>query len=131
MNNIKQILTESFHRELTPEEKTALEKALQNDESLRKEKELLEKTKQTLETYSPAFKENFSGKILENLFGEGITTQIVDFYPVFKKVMLGGIAAVIALLISIYLTDGSFNTDALLGLSDLNSDEVIMALLNF
>ena len=130
MKNIKQLLAEAFHRELSPEENALLESSLKNDSVLREEKKSLEKTGEILADYSPSFQRGFSERVLTNIFGEEKTEQIIDLYPMFKKILFGGIAAALALLLSVYITDGSLNTDALFGLSDLNSDELLMALMN-
>jgi hypothetical protein len=131
MMTAKQLLAESFHRELTSEERGFLNKALENDQSLRKEKEEIEKTVSVMKNYDPRFREGFSGRVMDKLFSEETRAQIIDLYPVFKKIFWGGVAATVALLLSVYFTDGSINTDALMGLSDLNSEELLMALMNF
>ena len=89
-----------------------------------------DRLKETLKNYSPSFGENFTDKVMDRIFNEETKNQILDLFPVFKKVLIGGLAATIALLLSVYLTDGSLNIDSLLGLSDLNSDEVLLTLMN-
>ncbi len=131
MKNINKILEESFHRELTPEEKALLDEKLKEDKNLSIQKAELQKTYEIMENYTPSFGKGFKNKVLDSVFSEELKTQMVDLFPVFKKLFLGGLAATIALLLSVYLTDGTLNTDAIFGLSDLNSEELLIALLNF
>ena len=89
-----------------------------------------DKLNETLKNYSPSFGENFTEKVMDRIFNEETKNRVYDLFPVFKKVLIGGLAATIALLLSVYITDGSLNIDSLLGLSDLNSDEVLLTLMN-
>ncbi len=89
-----------------------------------------DKLKKTLKNYSPSFGEDFTDKVMNKIFDEETKNRIYDLFPAFKKVLIGGLAATIALLLSVYLTDGNLTIDSLLGLSDLNSDEVLLTLMN-
>jgi len=131
MKNIEYLLAESFHRKLTKDEKFLLEKELKNNEEAKKEKNELNRTLEILDVYSPAFSNDFAGKVMDRLFGQETEIQMLDLFPVFKKILLGGLVATLALVFSIYITDGSFNADTILGLSDINSEELILTLLNF
>jgi hypothetical protein len=79
------------------------------------------------------FSESFGDKVLDKLFSAGITfTKQVEFVKymnfAFYRVALTGIAAIIILLISIFLKEGSLSFNSFLGLND-NYDESIIALL--
>ena len=79
------------------------------------------------------FSENFSDKILNKLFSAVLTVnREVEFVKymnfAFYRIALTGVAAIIVLLVSIFLREGSFSFNSFLGLSD-NYDESIVCLL--
>jgi hypothetical protein len=85
------------------------------------------------EGVSYGFSRNFSEKITEKLFSAVLTVnREVDFVKslnfVFYRVALTGIAAIVVLLISIFLMEGSLSFNSFLGLSD-SYDESIVSLL--
>jgi len=129
MKKIEQILSESYHRELTGEEKNILEQALKEDENLKKEKLGLDQTNELLKSYHPVFKKGFADRVMDRMMEQRL--KAMDLFPFFKKVFIGGIAAALALLLSVYLSDGSIDPDTLMGLSDLHSEELLFALMNF
>ncbi len=79
------------------------------------------------------FNEAFSDKVVNKLFSAGLSlTKQVEFVKymnfAFYRVALTGIAAIIILLISIFLNEGSLSFNSFLGLSD-NYNESIVSLL--
>jgi hypothetical protein len=79
------------------------------------------------------FKNGFTEAILERIFPVAVSmTREIEFvrYLVFafRSIAISGIAAIILLLISIYLREGSISFNAFLGLRD-NYDESIVCLL--
>jgi hypothetical protein len=79
------------------------------------------------------FSETFSDKVLNKLFSAGlIVNREVEFVKymnfAFYRIAITGVAAIIVLLISIFLREGSFSFNSFLGLSD-NYDESIVCLL--
>jgi hypothetical protein len=79
------------------------------------------------------FSENFGDKVLNKLFSAGLTVnREVEFVKymnfAFYRIAITGVAAIIILLISIFLREGSFSFNSFLGLSD-NYDESIVCLL--
>ena len=79
------------------------------------------------------FSENFSDKVLNKLFSAGLTVnREVEFVKymnfAFYRIAITGVAAIIVLLIAIFLREGSFSFNSFLGLSD-NYDESIVCLL--
>ncbi len=130
MDNLKDLLIRSLDDEaLTQEEQQLLNNALATNENLVLEKQNLEKMRQVLSGYSPRFSQGFSGRILENVFADSAESN--NLYFLFKRFALSGVAAIIILLVSVYLTDGSFSLNALLGLSDLTTDNLLLALSTF
>ena len=79
------------------------------------------------------FSENFSDRVLNKLFSAVLTVnREVEFVKymnfAFYRIALTGVAAIIVLLVSIFLREGSFSFNSFLGLSD-NYDESIVCLL--
>jgi hypothetical protein len=79
------------------------------------------------------FKESFSDKVLDRLFTAGVVvTREIDFVRslnlAFYRIALTGVAAIVVLLISIFLMEGSLSFNSFLGLSN-SYDESIVCLL--
>jgi hypothetical protein len=79
------------------------------------------------------FSQNFGDKILSRLYSAGMTVnREVEFLKymnfAFYRIALTGVAAIVVLLISIFLIQGSFSLNAFLGLGN-NYDESIVCLL--
>ena len=93
--------------------------------------ETTEKLKEAGLDYS--FRPDFSEKVLDRLFTAGSVVKMeIDSFRswnlAFYRIALTGAAAIAVLLVSIYLMEGSFSFNSLLGLSD-NYDESIVLLL--
>ena len=79
------------------------------------------------------FSEGFRDKVLEKIYSSGSAVlREVEFTrnlnSVFYRIALSGAAAIIILLISIFMIQGSFSLDSFLGLGD-SYDESIICLL--
>jgi hypothetical protein len=79
------------------------------------------------------FSQGFGDRILDKLFSAGLSiNREVEFVKsmnfAFYRVALTGVAAIVILLISIFLMQGSLSLNSFLGLSD-NYDESIVCLL--
>jgi hypothetical protein len=79
------------------------------------------------------FHQGFSDKVLGKLFSAGMTiNREVDFVKsmnfAFYRIALTGVAAIVLLLISIFLMEGSLSFNSFLGLND-SYDESIVCLL--
>ncbi|HZY24896.1 MAG TPA: hypothetical protein VFE71_03660 [Bacteroidales bacterium] len=79
------------------------------------------------------FSRDFREKILNRVFSAGLrVSQQVEFVKyinfAFYRIALTGVAAIVVLLISIFLKEGSLSFNSLLGLSD-NYNESIVCLL--
>ena len=79
------------------------------------------------------FSKGFGDKILDKLFSAGLTVnREVEFVKsmnfAFYRIALTGVAAIVVLLISIFLMEGSLSFNSFLGLSD-SYDESIVCLL--
>lgn len=79
------------------------------------------------------FSSNFKDKVIDKLFsGAVIVNREVEFLRslniVFYRIALTGVAAIIVLMISIFLMEGSLSFNSFLGLGN-NYDESIVSLL--
>jgi hypothetical protein len=79
------------------------------------------------------FKPDFRDKVLDRLLTAGaVVNREIDFVRslniAFYRIALTGVAAIVVLLISIYVMEGSFSFNSLLGISD-SYDESIVCLL--
>jgi hypothetical protein len=79
------------------------------------------------------FKEGFRDRVLDRIFSAGDTVvREIEFVRnlniVFYRIALTGVAAIVLLLISIFIVQGSLSFDSFLGLGS-NYDESILCLL--
>lgn len=82
---------------------------------------------------SYSFSEDFTEKVLDKVFAPAkvITREtefLFSFRRVFYKIAFTGVAAIIILLISIYISQGTLSVDSFLGLGD-GVDESILCVL--
>jgi type IV secretory pathway VirB4 component len=80
---------------------------------------------------SYTFSDGFNDKVLDRLFKPAVVINLDterSWNRAFYKIALSGAAAIVILLISIYVSEGTFSLDSLLGLSS-GSDESIVSLL--
>jgi hypothetical protein len=80
-----------------------------------------------------SFSPDFRDKLLDKLFTAGVVVNrerdfLRSWNIAFYRIAFTGVAAIVVLLISIYLSEGSFSLNSLIGLSD-NYDESIVCLL--
>lgn len=79
------------------------------------------------------FSENFSEKVLNRLFAPELKVNreiefLKSFNLAFSRIALTGVAAIVLMLISIFLMEGSISFNSFLGLND-SYDESIISLL--
>jgi hypothetical protein len=79
------------------------------------------------------FKNGFRDKILDKVFSTGITiNREIEFMRsmnfAFNRIALTGVAAILLLLISIFMMEGSLSFNSFLGVSD-NYNESIVSML--
>jgi hypothetical protein len=80
-----------------------------------------------------SFSENFRDKVLDRIFSAAVTVNreiefVRSMNTIFYRIALTGVAAIVILLVSIFLTQGSLSFNSFLGLSD-SHDESIVCLL--
>ncbi len=126
MKYLRKLLIRSFEEDLSTDEQQRLTEALQQNEALLEEQKQIADLRDRLSGYKPQFSGNFVDSVLSK------TTQKTtkdDFVVLFKRIALTGAAAIAALLLTIYFTDGSFDLNTLYGLSDYTPDEELFTFL--
>jgi hypothetical protein len=112
----------------TPEIKKMMIRSLDEDTDTVEVSRKLEK-----EGVNYDFSTDFKDKVLDKLFSAGLSmTREVEFGRylnfAFYRIALTGVAAIVVLLISIFIMEGSLSLNTFLGLSD-NYDESIVSML--
>jgi hypothetical protein len=79
------------------------------------------------------FRPGFNEKVSERIFGSDAKEhREVEFvrtlYYVFNRIAITGIAAIILLLISIFITEGSISFDSFLGMSGGSEESIVLLL---
>jgi len=82
---------------------------------------------------SYSFSNDFAQKVINRIYSAEQTRNInIEFtklfYRTFYRIAITGIAAIILLLISLYLTQGSFSVDSFLGLGDGFEESILCVL---
>jgi hypothetical protein len=94
-----------------------------------KETELPEAFSNELENYKPSFGADFTSKVMDKI--ENIELSAYSIYPkLIKWVSISGAAAVIALMLMIYLSEGTVSSDAIHGILEFSPDEPTIAYLD-
>ena len=76
------------------------------------------------------FKDGFKDKVLNKVFSAGVTVnREVEFLKsmtfAFNRIAITGVAAIILLLLSIFLMEGSISFNSFLGLSDSYDERIV------
>ncbi len=76
-----------------------------------------------------SFSDGFRDKVLDKIFEQGKVIRQVEFVRnlnyVFYRIALTGIAAIIIMLISIFLMSGSFSLNSFLGMENSYDESII------
>lgn len=123
MDEIKEILRKSFDTELSIEEQELLENTMQTSEELQNEKASLLKMRSLFAKTSFSFSDSFMDDVVEKSGIESNEQQhLIQFFQIFKRIAITGAAAIIALLISIYVIDGTLSSESLFGISEYSPE---------
>lgn len=86
----------------------------------------------TLDQYAPDFKPFFETRLMSKIALLKEKNYDYAFNRAFQRVALSGVAAVALLLIMIFISDGSFSSDSLMGTSNLDLESLTaMTISNF
>ncbi len=124
------LLYASFDRKLKKAEQEQLKQALSDPEmeaeavEIRNMREMLGKT-------SWDYGDDFAGKVLQRLAKEKVVEMepVRQYFTVFRRMALAGVAALMILLISIYFTSGTLDKETLFGVESFSEDNLVSYLL--
>lgn len=98
-----------------------------------KKLENIDQFMESMSDYSPSFSEGFADRVIQKI--DSGKSYNEDSYPefvsLFRWIALSGVAAIIILLFTVYLTEGSMDTDALFGVFNYSPDNPELASLNY
>lgn len=77
-----------------------------------------------IDRYTPEFKPFFETRVMGKIAQLTEQSYALLFNRAFRHLLLSGVAAVAILLIAIFISDGTFSTDALMGTSNLNLENL-------
>jgi len=129
MEDLKKLLQRSYDDDLSASERKRLENGLANSEELRAERAEIESVRKVFGDFDPHFDADFSDRILQRIADHKADIS-PSFYAIVRGITISGVAAIVALLISIYFVDGSLNVDAIYGVSEYAPDEAAIAFFN-
>jgi len=129
MEDLKKLLQRSYDDDLSASERKRLENGLANSEELRAERAEIESVRKIFADFDPHFDADFPDRILQKLADHKADIS-PSFYAIVRGIAISGVAAIVALLISIYFVDGSLNVDAIYGVSEYAPDEAAIAFFN-
>jgi len=116
------LLIKSLDNELSPQEQQMLEQALSESEALRRERDQLLAMRSALGELPPVHDPAFSERVMQRLHEKSITSTAL-IAAMFPRVAAACILVLFAFLLSIYVSEGSLTSDALLGTQELTVDE--------
>jgi len=128
------LLIRSLDHDLSEEDQVKLENALADSKDLRKEKEQLIRMRKLIATQNLQFDHSFTQRVMSRINQEK-KRRIIEFdfmkdlNRVFTRVAISGVAAIVILLLTIYLTAGSFSLDTLSGTESYSEENIISYLL--
>ena len=130
----RELLYASFDRELSEDEKKLLEEYLK-DPALKAEAEELREMRDLLGETSWYFDEGFSSRVMHRIHEEKEQAKVVEmentgqFFHLFRKIAVASIAAIVILLISLFMTNGSLDKETVLGVDNYSEDNLVSYLL--
>lgn len=125
MYNIKELMLKSLDAELNDDEKFLLEEELKKSSSLRKEMEDYYTIREALQQEDYNFSDEFDEKLISKI------RPVYDLFGSFKKIALSSAAAIVLLMLSIYIMDGTININSLFGLNSYPVEEEFYSFLNY
>lgn len=125
MDNIKELMLKSLDAELSDDEKILLKGELAKSSSLRKEMGDYSSIREALQSDDYDFSDEFDDKIIARI------KSVYDLFGSFKKIALSSAIAILLLIASIYLMDGSLNINSLFGIHSYPVEEEFYSFLNY
>ena len=131
---IQNLLIRSLDEELVPSEMERLERLLSESFELREEKRKLLEMRGLISSKQYSFSDDFQAKVMDRIAEESEPLILQpefnrSLFTVFKRVALTGVAAILILFLSIYLSNDSFTLETLTGGDSYSDDNLVSYLL--
>ena len=131
---IHNLLIRSLDEELVPSEMERLERLLSESFELREEKRKLLEMRSLISSKQYSFSDDFQAKVMDRIAEESEPLILQpefnrSLFTVFKRVALTGVAAILILFLSIYLSNDSFTLETLTGGDSYSDDNLVSYLL--
>ncbi|PLX10604.1 MAG: hypothetical protein C0598_09945 [Marinilabiliales bacterium] len=125
MDNIRELMLRSLDDDLSLEEKEILNGELDKCSSLRTELEDYKSIRKHLKQYNHTFSENFNKKLFDKI------KPTFDLFGSFKSIAISSAIAILMLIASIYIMDGSISINSLIGVNSYPIEEEFYSFLNY
>lgn len=125
---IYELLVQSLDTELEPQEQKILELALQGRPEWRAKKEELLALRATLGSLHVAEQADFVDQVMLRV--AKAKSRVIQLPQFVAQIAAACVLLVLSVLMSLYFSEGSLNTDVLLGIQDLSPEDAY-TLLNY
>lgn len=127
IRKLRKLLYRSFEIPLKDKDRQSLDAGLETSKELQKEKKDIQNLRENLSSVRTAFSHGFEQKIINAIQQEKNPVAAFEILPIFRAVAFSGIAAILIVLIGVYVADGSLNIDSILGISRYAPDLGLLA----
>ena len=131
---IHDLLIRSLDEEFPSSEMERLERLLSESPELREERRKLLEMRRIISSKQYSFSDGFQTKVMDRIAEENEPLILQpefnrSLFTVFKRVALTGVAAILILFLSIYLSNDSFTLETLTGGDSYSDDNLVSYLL--
>ena len=128
------LLIRSMNDQLTVEEDKQLQQALKGSSELREEKVKLNKVGKLVSSRNYRFSDGFRNRVMQAVSdekkGKVISIDFTrNFTSMFNRIAVAGVAVIVLLVISLYISHGSLNVNTITGVEPVSQDNLISVLL--
>ncbi len=128
------LLIRSMNDQLTADEDKQLQQAFKESSELREEKIKLNKVGKLLSSRNYSFSDGFRNRVMQAVSDEKKGKVIsIDFTrtftSMFNRIAVAGVAAIVLLVISLYISHGSLNVNTFTGVDPISQDNLVSVLL--
>ena len=128
------LLIRSMNDQLTVEEDKQLLQALKESSELREEKIKLNKIGKLVSSRNHNFSAGFHNRVMQAVSdekkGKVISMDFTrSFTTMFNRIAVAGVAVIVLLVISLYISHGSLNVNTFTGVDPISQDNLVSVLL--
>ena len=129
-----ELLIRSMNDQPTAEEDKQLQQALKGSSELRDEKIKLNNIGKLLSSRSYSFSDGFHNRVMQAVSdekkGKVISVNFArSFTIMFNRIAVAGVAVIVLLVISLYISHGSLNVNTFTGVDPVSQDNLVSVLL--